>query len=150
MRRPALLSFAFFLVISGCAGTTTTKNTPAYSATQLQNMGENYLAASDTASALQYLTEAEQKSPNNPVIQYDLGLAYDQRDLPDNAMSHFEKALKIKPDYSEALNAIGSVYAKRGQVEQARQAFQKAMDNPFYKTPEISRLQHREALRKKR
>ena len=65
MRRPALLSFAFFLVISGCAGTTTNK-TPAYSAAQLQNMGENYLAASDTANALQYLTEAEQKSPNEP------------------------------------------------------------------------------------
>ena len=137
MRRPALLSFAFFLVISGCAGTTTTKK-PAYSAAQLQNMGENYLAASDTANALQYLTEAEQKSPNDPVIQYDLGLAYDQRELPDKALSHFEKALKIKPDYPEALNAIGSVYAKRGQVEQARQAFQKAMDNPFYKTPQIA------------
>ncbi len=139
MRRPALLSFAFFLVISGCAGTTTTKDKqPVYSATQLQNMGENYLAASDTASALQYLTEAEQKNPNNPVIQYDLGLAYDQRELPNKAMEHFEKALKIKPDYPEALNAIGSVYAKRGQIELAQQAFKKAMDNPFYKTPEIS------------
>ena len=137
MRRPALLSFAFFLVISGCAGTTTTKK-PAYSAAQLQNMGENYLAAGDTANALQYLTEAEQKNPDDPVIQYDLGLAYDQRELPDKALSHFEKALKIKPDYPEALNAIGSVYAKRGQVELARQAFQKAMDNPFYKTPQIA------------
>ena len=65
-------------------------------------------------------------------------MAYDQRELPDKALSHFQKALKIKPDYPEALNAIGSVYAKRGQVELARQAFQKAMDNPFYKTPQIA------------
>ena len=137
MRRPALLSFAFFLAISGCAGTTATKQ-PAYSASQLRNMGENYLSGSDTAGALECLTQAEQKSPNDPVIQYDLGLAYDQRELPDKALSHFQKALTIKPDYSEALNAIGSVYAKRGQVELARQAFQKAMDNPFYKTPEIA------------
>ena len=136
MRRPALLYFAFLMVISGCASTNTTKQQPDYSARQLQNMGENYLSGADTANALQYLTRAEQKSPNDPVIQYDLGLAYDQRELPDKALSHFEKALKIKPDYPEALNAIGSVYAKRGQVELARQAFQKALDDPFYKTPD--------------
>ena len=58
--------------------------------------------------------------------------------MPDKALSHFQKALKIKPDYPEALNAIGSIYAKRGQVELARQAFQKALDDPFYKTPEIA------------
>ena len=137
MRRPALLYFAFLMVISGCAGTNTTKQ-PDYSARQLQNMGENYLSGADTANALQYLTQAEQKNPNDPVIQYDLGLAYDQRGMPDKALSHFEKALKLKPDYPEALNATGSIYAKRGQVELARQAFQKAMDNPFYKTPEIA------------
>ncbi len=137
MRRPALLSLAFFVVISGCAGANPTKQ-PDYSARQLQNMGENYLSGGDTANALEYLTKAEQKNPGDPVIQYDLGLAYDQREMPDKALSHFEKALKIKPDYPEALNAIGSVYAKRGQVELARQVFQKAIDNPFYKTPEIA------------
>jgi len=139
MRRPALLYFAFIMVIAGCAGTgTNTAKQPDYSARQLQNMGENYLSGGDTANALQYLTQAEQKSPNDPVIQYDLGLAYDQRELPDKALAHFEKALKIKPDYPEALNAIGSIYAKRGQIEPARQAFQKAMDNPFYKTPQMA------------
>ena len=128
--------FALLLVISGCAGTSATRE-PSYSAGKLQEVGEKYISAGDTANALKYLTEAEQKKPNDPVIQYDLGLAYDQRGMPDKALSHFQNALKMNPSYPEALNAIGSVYAKRGQVELARQSFQKAMDDPFYRTPQI-------------
>ncbi|MGA2404331.1 MAG: tetratricopeptide repeat protein, partial [Syntrophobacteraceae bacterium] len=137
IRRPALLSFALLLVISGCAGTSATRE-PSYPVSKLQDMGEKYMSAGDTASALKFLTEAEQKKPNDPVIQYDLGLAYDQRGLPDQALLHFQNALKINPGYPEAMNAIGSIYAKRGQVELAQQTFQKAMDDPFYKTPQIA------------
>jgi len=135
MRRIVLLYAAFFVLISGCA---TTPPQPQHPASQLQDLGERCLAAGETASALKYLTEAEQKEPNDASIQYDLGLAYDQRGLQDKALFHLQKALKIKPAYPEALNTMGYIYATRGQFELARGAFQKALEDPFYKTPQYA------------
>ncbi|MHC1727628.1 MAG: tetratricopeptide repeat protein [Syntrophobacteraceae bacterium] len=134
MRRPELLLIVFLLVLPGCA---TTKSGPKYSARQLQTMGEKFISTGDASSALRFLTEAEEKKPDDAVIQYDLGLAYSMRGLTDKALLHFQKALKINPKYAEAWNAIGGVYAERGQIEIAQESFQKALDDPFYQTPQL-------------
>jgi tetratricopeptide (TPR) repeat protein len=134
--RLAFFYVALLAVVSGCA--TTSQQQPAYTVDQLRDMGEKCLAAGEAPQALKYLTEAEQKKPNDAVIEYDLGLAYDQRGLKDQALSHLQNALKIKPDYPEALNTMGYIYATRGQFELARGAFQKALDDPFYKTPQLA------------
>ena len=128
------MSVVLLLVISGCATTTPQKDTTC----QLQNTGEKYLAAGDTAGSLKYLTEAERKSPDDPVIQYDLALAYEKRGLEETALNHLKNALKDRPAYPEALNAIGALYAGRGQFQPAQEAFQKALDDPFYKTPQLA------------
>lgn len=125
---------AVLLVSAGCA----TTQQPDNSARHLQDSGEKYMAAGETASALKYLTEAEQKDPSDPVIQYDLALAYDQRGMEEQAVSHLKNALKLKPAYPEALNAIGAVYARRGQFTLAQESFQKALNDPFYKTPQLA------------
>jgi tetratricopeptide (TPR) repeat protein len=135
MRRLALFYVLLLVLASGCA---TTSGPPARSADQLREVGQKCLEAGETAEALKYLTEAEQKKPGDASIEYDLALAYDQRGLQDKALSHLQNALKIKPDYPEALNALGSIYALRGQFEPARVAFQKALDDPFYKTPQLA------------
>jgi type IV pilus assembly protein PilF len=135
MRRLELLCVAFFVVISGCA---TTSKQPGHSPAQLQDLGEKCLAAEETANALKYLSEAAEKKPNDAAIEYDLALAYDQRELQDKALSHLQNALKIKPVYPEALNTLGYIYAKRGQFELARAAFQKALEDPFYRTPQFA------------
>ena len=137
MRRLALSCAAFFVVISGCA-TIFPPAQPTQSPAQLLDLGEKCLAAGETANALKYLTEAAEKKPNDPVIEYDLALAYDQRGLQEKALSHLENALKLKPSYPEAQNTIGYIYATRGQFELARAAFQKALDDPFYKTPQFA------------
>lgn len=134
-RADLLLSVVIVIALAGCA--TTPSGPPSYSARQLQEMGEKYLSAGDTANALKFLTEADRKKPGDAVIQYDLGLAYNQRQLSNKAISFLQSALKIKPDYPEALNAIGTVYAERGQIELAQEAFTKALENPFYQTPQL-------------
>jgi len=134
MKACALLFAALLVVISGCA--TTAPDTR--SAAQLQDLGEKSLAAGETADALKYLTEAAQKKPGDAMIEYYLALAYDQRGLQDKALSHLQNALKLKPAFPEALNTIGYIYATRGQFDKAREAFQKALDDPFYKTPQFA------------
>ncbi len=135
MRRLALLCVAFLVVISGCA---VTSKQPTRSTAQFQDLGEKCLAAGETANALKYLTDVSEKNPDDPVIEYDLALAYDQRGLKDQSLSHLQKALKIRPAYPEANNMMGYIYATRGQFELARGAFQKALDDPFYKTPQFA------------
>ena len=128
----ALLMFVLIFVLSGCA-----TSTPSLTTNQLQDMGEKYVAAGDVANALKCLTEAEKKKPESAVIQYDLGLAYNKRGMQNEALAHLQKALKIKPAFPEAWNAIGTVYAERGQLELAQEAFQKAVNDPFYQTPQL-------------
>lgn len=111
----ALLSVALLLALAGCATGPHQQSVP-----QLKDTGEKYLAAGETADALRYLSEAAQKKPDDPSIQYDLALAYDERGWQDKAFTCLQNALKIKPDYSEAQNAIGTLYAGRGQYKLAQ------------------------------
>ena len=129
----ALLSVALLLALAGCATGQHQQSVP-----QLKDTGEKYLAAGETADALRYLSEAAQKKPDDPLIQYDLALAYDARGWQDKAFTCLQNALKIKPDYSEAQNAIGTLYAGRGQYKLAQESFQKALNDPFYKTPQLA------------
>lgn len=126
------------LIFAGGCATSPQQNEPmaAYDQQQLVELGEKFLAAGDTGQALRYLVTAEQRRPKDPVIQYDLGLAYDARQMPDKALEHFHRALELKPDYAEAQNALGVFYAQRGQSEEALRYFQMALNNPFYRTPE--------------
>jgi tetratricopeptide (TPR) repeat protein len=106
------------------------------SADQLKELGQKALAANDTGTALKFLTQAEQKEPHDASIQYALGLAYNQRDLLAQAIEHMQTALKLKPDYPEAWNTLGSLYATNGQFDLATAAFEKALNDPFYQTPQ--------------
>jgi len=60
--------------------------------------------------------EVFESDPQKSAILYNkIGIAYHQLQQLDNAKKYYERALKLKRDYSEALNNIGTVYyAKRG------------------------------------
>jgi type IV pilus assembly protein PilF len=138
MKRLSVLYVALIAaLLSGCA---TTPRQRGFTADQLKTLGEKALLAQDAPSSLKYLTEAEKKQPNDASIQYDLGLAYNLRGFDAQALEHIQKALKIKPDYPEALNTLGYMYATGGQFDLAKEAFEKAMNNPFYQTPQMAAL----------
>ena len=59
--------------------------------------------------------ESFQSDPQKTAIVYNkIGIAYHQLQQLDSAKKNYEQALKLKRDYAEALNNIGTVYyAKR-------------------------------------
>ncbi|MGO9244978.1 MAG: tetratricopeptide repeat protein [Verrucomicrobiia bacterium] len=59
------------------------------------------------------------KCPQNSRAQYNLGGALTQTGKIDEAITHYEQALRIKPDYAEAHNNLGMVLAKTGKIEEA-------------------------------
>jgi tetratricopeptide (TPR) repeat protein len=49
----------------------------------------------------------------------------------DEAISHYQKALEIKPDYAEAHNNLGLAFFQKGQMAEAITHYQKALEiNP--------------------
>ena len=47
---------------------------------------------------------------DSPVIWNKIGIAYHQMMQLDNAKKHYERAVKMNPKYSEAINNLGTVY----------------------------------------
>lgn len=55
-----------------------------------------------------------QGSPKDPILLNKTGIAYHQSLQLDKARTYYERAVKLKPDYVEALNNLGTVhYAKK-------------------------------------
>jgi superkiller protein 3 len=51
----------------------------------------------------------------------------------DQALSEYQKAIEIKPDYAKGYYNIGSVYRQKKKLEEAIASFQKALEiNPKY------------------
>ena len=72
----------------------------------------------------QYITAIEdyrQAPPNSAVIWNKIGMAYHHLFAMDEAKRDYERALRLRPDYPEALNNLGAVfYAKRNYKKAIR------------------------------
>ena len=68
------------------------------------------------------------KTKNNWLAHNNLGVSLDDKGATDDAISHFQRALKIKPDYLDALNNIGISYSKLNQFNYAMDNFQHALN----------------------
>ena len=65
---------------------------------------------------------------NNCIAHYNLGDALLKRGQVDEAITHFQKALQIRPDFAAAHNNLGNVLLEKGQVDEAIAHFQKALE----------------------
>lgn len=89
--------------------------------------------------AIQSLTEAmkaEDADPKNEEVQNFLGLLYAERGDSEKAKAYFTKAIKVKPDYSEARNNLCAFQLQDGKLDEALFQCQKAVENVTYTTPE--------------
>jgi tetratricopeptide (TPR) repeat protein len=69
----------------------------------------------------------ESDSQKNAVIYNKIGIAYHQLQQLDNAKRNYERALRLKRDYAEAMNNIGTVYYARKSYRRAISYYQKAL-----------------------
>ena len=86
------------------------------------------------SEALAKLTSAEliakQNEPDklNAQFYFQLGSAAERAKDIDQAVKHFRKALEMEPDFAEALNYLGYMWAERGEnLDEARTMIEKAL-----------------------
>jgi tetratricopeptide (TPR) repeat protein len=68
----------------------------------------------------------EDKS-KNPVIFNKIGIAYHQMQQLDNARKYYDQAVRLKPDYAEAINNVGTVYYAKKSFGKAIKYYKKAL-----------------------
>jgi tetratricopeptide (TPR) repeat protein len=68
-----------------------------------------------------------QGSPKDPVLWNKTGIAYHQLLQLDQALKSYEHAIKLKKDYQEAINNIGTIYYARKSYRRSITYYQRAL-----------------------
>jgi len=89
-----------------------------------ESRGDILMARKEYREAIETFQEEPKKTA---VIYNKIGIAYHQMQQLDNAKKNYELAVKLKHDYSEALNNIGTVYYAKKNFRRAINYYQRAL-----------------------
>jgi type IV pilus assembly protein PilF len=140
VRHPAsrlgpLLCVALSLAGSRCAHSGASPEEREQAITQ-KDLGVDAMHQKDFRGALGYLNKALELNDEDPDVHYALGVVYfGGFARMDEAEKHFRRAGQLRPDFSDAHNALGNVYLARNRCDLAVPLFRKAMDNLTWPTP---------------
>jgi type IV pilus biogenesis/stability protein PilW len=127
------------LVFNSCATTAvSSSNKDSNKSRALRSLGYSLYQQGKAREGLVHLLEAEKVDRTNPDLQHELALVYQEIGEYDLALARFKKAVKLKPDFSEAYNNMGVLYSLQGQSEKALECFNKAVSNILYPTPHFA------------
>jgi tetratricopeptide (TPR) repeat protein len=78
--------------------------------------------------ALKCYAQAKMQMPNDPRIDYYIGVMWGNMADYEKALVSFEIALKIKPDFTDAILGKGIMLAKLGRTEEAKACANKLLE----------------------
>jgi len=92
----------------------------------LRGMEED-LARGDLVAAERDLLAGLEADPRQPLLLYALGTLYERMSRPDEAMDAYRRALEARPDFADACNNLGTLHARSGDLERAREYWERAV-----------------------
>jgi len=90
----------------------------------IETRGDIYMARKMYREAIDTFREG---GPKDPILLNKIGIAYHQMLQLDNAKKSYERALKVKPDYVEVMNNLGTIYYSRKSYRRAISWYNKAL-----------------------
>jgi tetratricopeptide (TPR) repeat protein len=90
----------------------------------VETRGDIYMARKMYREAVETFQEG---NPKDPVLANKIGIAYHQMMQLDNARKSYERALKLKPAYIEAMNNLGTIYYTKKSYRRAISWYNKAL-----------------------
>lgn len=129
MNRRILL---FFLVLLLCSCASVSEQ-DLRNASYHYQLGTSYLNDNNVQPAFVEFQKALELSPSDKEIHHALGVIYLTKleDYP-RAVYHFEEALAIDGNFSEAANNLGNAYVNMGKPDKAIESYRRAILNPQY------------------
>ena len=128
------LALALASILSSSLGLTQTESALVDKTRQVPPGPSRTLTAEDRGDIMmarkmyREAIEAFQSDPQKTAVLYNkIGIAYHQLQQLDNARKNYERALKVKRDYPEALNNVGTVYYAKKSYRRAIGYYQKAL-----------------------
>lgn len=79
------------------------------------------------SDSVSIFTRAIAVTRRNALAHTHLGLAFIERGMPDQAIEHYRAALRINPDYVQALVLLGSALAEKGDLGESERLLRKAI-----------------------
>jgi tetratricopeptide (TPR) repeat protein len=86
--------------------------------------GDLLMAQRQYLAAIKAYREA---SGNSAVIWNKMGIAWQHMFAIDQARLDYERALRIKPDYAEAINNLGTIYYEKRNYKKAEKLYRRAL-----------------------
>ena len=101
-----------------------TSTTPPPVVVTLETRGDILMARKEYREAIETYAQGGLK---NPILRNKMGIAYHQLMDLDRARKCYEQALKLKPDYFEAINNLGTVYYAKKNYRRAIYWYNRAL-----------------------
>jgi len=94
----------------------------------IQQAGELYSSA-HYAEAIKKFDEFLVIYPNNSLVWYQCGVAFDKLENYEKAISHYDTALKLQPNFKEGWNRRGTALQNLGRYEEAIISYNKGVES---------------------
>lgn len=133
-------------ILSACAGTGTQssrKSSPedAQRAARIQvQLGQGYMQQGRLEIALDRLENAVRLDPYSVDAHTMLAVLHERIRRPQKAEKFYRKAVSLAPENGEVNNNLGAFLCGSGRYLEARPYFLKALDDPFYASPDAARI----------
>lgn len=144
MRHNFVVTLLFALALHGCASTSglsprSSAKTDRQEAARVHvELGQHYLAQNKLEFAMEKLQKALQFDPNSADANTVIAVLYERINNRKQAEEHYRRAVELQPKLGGPNNNYGSFLCHAGQYDEAEKYFQRAVADPFYKTPDIA------------
>lgn len=133
------LMFLGMQIITGCSSFQG-KDGPNYKKAADINvrLGASYLLQKRIGLARVKLEKALEQDPDNALAHSTIALLLENVGQHEDVISHYEEAISLAPDNSDIKNNFGTYLCNQSRYDEAQALFQKAIDDPYYKTPIVA------------